>query len=136
MFLSYYSVGDTRQRSSAILAFKKQLEALGFHQDREELPDHLCVVLETAAKAELPEHQKTLTEILADHRDGLEVLRTALVQLQSPYAELIAAVCMALPDVDQDTVDSYIDLIRSGPPAELVGLGTPLPFSSAPAATT
>jgi len=48
MNLSYYSVGDTRQRGVALLAFKEQLAALGFEQEREELPDHLCVVLEAA----------------------------------------------------------------------------------------
>ena len=129
MFLSYYSVGDTRQRGTAILAFKHQLEALGLESAREELPDHLCVVLEAAAKADSSARHVTATEILAAHRDGLEVLRTALENLDSPYSHLISAVCMALPDVDQQTVDSYVNLIRSGPPAELVGLGTPLPFS-------
>lgn len=136
MFLSYYSVGDTRQRGTAILAFKHQLEALGLESAREELPDHLCVVLEAAAKADTTERHSTATEVLAAHRDGLEVLRTALENLDSPYAHLITAVCMALPDVDQETVDSYINLIRSGPPAELVGLGTPLPFSGTHAETS
>lgn len=128
MFLSYYSVGDTRQRGTAILAFKQQLDELGLELNREELPDHLCVVLEAAAKADGEEKHRIATEMLASHRDGLEVLRTALNNLDSPYAQLIEAVCMALPDVDQDTADSYLNLIRSGPPAELVGLGTPLPF--------
>ncbi|HIW95030.1 MAG TPA: nitrate reductase molybdenum cofactor assembly chaperone [Candidatus Corynebacterium gallistercoris] len=127
MYLSYYSVGDTRQRGTAILAFSQQLEALGFTVEREELPDHLCVVLEAAARAEGEEHEK-LTEILAAHRDGIEVLRKALEQFHPGYAHVVRAVCMALPAIDQETVDNYINLIRSGPPAELVGLGTPLPF--------
>lgn len=130
MYLSYYSVGDTRQRGTAILAFRQQLEALGFAMEREELPDHLCVVLEAGAQAEGEAHAK-VTEMLAAHRDGIEVLRSALENCSSPYSHVVTAVCMALPKIDQETIDSYINLIRSGPPAELVGLGTPLPFGGA-----
>ena len=35
---------------------------------------------------------------------------------------------MSLPPIDQETADRYLDLITSGPPTELVGLGSPLPF--------
>ena len=120
LFLSYYAVGDTRQRGAAIVAFRQQLEALGFEQVRDELPDHLCVVLEAAALSNGAAHV-TATEILSAHRDGLEVLH-------SPFAHLIRAVCMSLPPIDQETADRYLDLITSGPPTELVGLGSPLPF--------
>lgn len=126
MNLSYYSVGDTRQRGVAILAFKEQLAALGFKQEREELPDHLCVVLEAGALADDVGH-RIVTEMLASHRDGLEVLRSALSDISPMYAHVITALCMSLPEIDQETVDAYINLIRTGPPAELVGLGTPLP---------
>ena len=127
LFLSYYAVGDTRQRGAAIVAFRQQLEALGFEQVRDELPDHLCVVLEAAALSSGAAHV-TATEILSAHRDGLEVLRAALEGLHSPFAHLIRAVCMSLPPIDQETADRYLDLITSGPPTELVGLGSPLPF--------
>lgn len=127
LFLTYYAVGDTRQRGTAILAFRQTLRQLGFESDRDELPDHLCVVLEAAALA-VPERFADATEVLAAHRDGIEVLRSALDNLTSPYRYLIIALCQALPEIDQDTADSYMELIRSGPPAELVGIGTPLPF--------
>ncbi|MGK8360023.1 nitrate reductase molybdenum cofactor assembly chaperone [Corynebacterium amycolatum] len=126
MNLSYYSVGDTRQRGVALLAFKEQLAALGFEQEREELPDHLCVVLEAGALADDVGH-RIVTEMLASHRDGLEVLRTALNDISPMYAHVVTALCMSLPEIDQETIDAYINLIRTGPPAELVGLGTPLP---------
>ena len=127
LYLTYYAVGDTRQRGTAILAFRDTLRSLGFESMRDELPDHLCVVLEAAALAE-PARFEDATEILAAHRDGIEVLRSALDNLNSPYRYLVTALCQALPDIDQETADSYMELIRSGPPAELVGIGTPLPF--------
>lgn len=130
LFLSYYSVGDTRQRGTAILAFRQALAQLGFEERREELPDHLCVVLEAVALSEGNQHAQTV-ELLAAHRDGLEVLRAALSGIGSPFAHLVVAVAMALPEIDAETTHNYLDLIRSGPPAELVGIGTPLPFPTA-----
>ncbi len=124
LFLSYYAVGDTRERGTAILAFRRSLTDLGFEQVRDELPDHLCVLLEAAAQADVDGHA-TLTDILASHRDGLEVLRTALSQIHEQYADVVTAVCSALPAVDEAVAVNYRSLIRSGPPAELVGLGMP-----------
>lgn len=124
--LSYYAVGDTRQRGAAILAFSRHLDDLGFTLVREELPDHLCVLLESAAQS-TGDNWHRVTELLAAHRDGLEVLRIALSDLNSPYAELVTCVCSALPPVSEATAENYRSLVRSGPPSELVGLGTPLP---------
>ncbi|WJZ02351.1 nitrate reductase molybdenum cofactor assembly chaperone [Corynebacterium freiburgense] len=127
LYLSYFAVGDTRQRGAALVAFQDALRVLGFELARNELPDHLCVILEASALAESKAHA-TLVDMLSAHRDGLEVLRTALEQLGSPYVHVIQTVCMSLPQIDQETADHYYDLIRQGPPAELVGIGTPLPF--------
>lgn len=128
LHLSYYSVGDTRQRGAAILAFRQQLAALGVEETSEELPDHLCVVLEALALAD-PSVTDQALAMVASHRDGIEVLRSALGQLQSPYEHVIAALSAMLPEMDQETVDSYINLIRQGPPAEMVGIDTTqLPF--------
>lgn len=127
LYLSYYSVGDTRQRGAAILAFQDAIHDLGFELARKELPDHVCVVLEASALADAAAH-KVAVEMLAAHRDGLEVLRTALTGLESPYAHVITALCMSLPQIDAETIAYYHDLIHQGPPAELVGIGTPLPF--------
>lgn len=127
LYLSYYAVGDTRQRGTAILTFQQALRGLGYELRREELPDHLAVLLEAAAQASGPAHEQA-TELIAAHRDGVEVLRAALQQLDSPYMHLVRALCRALPAIDEDTVEAYLRLIRSGPPTELVGIGTPLPY--------
>lgn len=126
LFLSYYAVGDTRQRGMAILSFGEQLEALGFQLDSDELPDHLCVVLEALALSEGEAHGRAV-EMLASYRDGIEVLRAALDQLGSPYVNLVVAICRVLPKVDPETAQKYVDLIRTGPPAEMVGIAD-LPF--------
>ena len=66
-------------------------------------------------------------QLVASHREGIEVLRAALNQVNSPYVALIVALCKALPQVDAETAQKYVDLIRTGPPAEMVGIAD-LPF--------
>src|SRR5699024_12804667 len=63
----------------------------------------------------------------ASYRAGLEALRTALEQTGSPSVSLIPALCRSLPQVDAHTAQKYMDLIRTGPPAEVVGIAH-LPF--------
>ena len=129
LYLSYYAVGDTRQRGTAILAFGDALRSCGFNLARRELPDHLCVVLEAGATAADP---TLLIALLSAHRDGIEVLRTALESAGSPYYHLIRTIAMVLPHMDEETTDRYLALVRKGPPAELVGISdiaSPLPLS-------
>lgn len=129
LYLSYYSVGDTRQRGNAILAFRQQLAGLGIEEQTDELPDHLCVLLEALARVDDQRHDQAV-EMVASHREGIEVLRSALENLSSPYVHVVAAVAQVLPEVDSATADRYINLIKQGPPAELVGI-TQLPFPTA-----
>ena len=130
LFLSYYTAGDTRQRGTAILAFRQALEQMGFEETTDELPDHMTIILEAIARSDGRVHTETV-ELLAAHRDGIEVLRSALQGMGSPYAHVVVAVAMSMPKIDEATADSYIDLIRSGPPAEMVGINATLPFPSA-----
>lgn len=131
LHLSYYAVGDTRQRGAALLAFRQQLEALGVEEISDELPDHLCVVLEALALADESVTEQAVS-MVASHRDGIEVLREALSHVGSLYVHVISALCQVLPDMDQETINRYVNLIRQGPPAEMVGLDTTsLPFPTA-----
>ena len=66
-------------------------------------------------------HERAV-ELVASYREGIEVLRAALAHERSPYVSLIVALCKALPEVDSDTAQKYVDLIRTGPPAEMVGI--------------
>jgi nitrate reductase delta subunit len=124
LYLSYYAVGDTRQRGVAILGFKAVVRALGFELKRDELADYLPLVLELSGRT----GDRVVLELLASHRDGIEVMRSALRGYRSPYAHLLDALCRTLPPIDEQTSERYQRLVTQGPPAEMVGVGTSLPF--------
>jgi nitrate reductase delta subunit len=124
LYLSYYDAGDTRKRGAAILAFRDALAATGWELTRKELPDFLPVVLELSARSE----EDLAGELLASHRDGLEVVRTALGRIGSPYESVLEALCLTLPEIDDETRERYVSLVTQGPPAEMVGIAHTLPF--------
>ena len=125
LYLSYYAVGDTRQRGVAILGFKAVVRALGYELERDELADYLPLVLELSART----GDRVALELLASHRDGIEVMRSALRGCRSPYAHLLDALCRTLPPVDERTSERYQRLVTQGPPAEMVGVdAAALPF--------
>jgi nitrate reductase molybdenum cofactor assembly chaperone NarJ/NarW len=129
LFLTYFAHGDTRKRGLALLRFKQTYLRSGFALDAqpdsgEELPDHLCVVLEYAATVD----QALGWGLLLDHRAGLELLRLALREQVSPWAGAIEAVSATFPPLRGDERDAVRALAAKGPPAEEVGLtpyGTP-----------
>ncbi len=133
-YLSYYATGDTRNRGMALVRFVEAYRAAGWEPDREELPDYLPMVLEFSALSDSP----IAGELLAAHRDGIEVLRTALESFSSSYAHVVTAVCRSLPEIDDETRERYRSLVNEGPPTELVGLtfvGNLAPFSPSGAAS-
>jgi nitrate reductase delta subunit len=117
-YLTYYAYGDTRKRGMALLRFKETYRAAGLQLTDCELPDHLAVVLEFGATANLTEGRRLLLE----HRAGLELLRLALTDAASPYAGVVAAVCHTLPPLRGEDRDAVARLAAEGPPAEEVGL--------------
>ncbi|MFF2389659.1 nitrate reductase molybdenum cofactor assembly chaperone [Agromyces sp. NPDC058104] len=118
MYLSYYAAGDTRRRGTALVTFVQAYRAAGWEFDADELPDYLPAVLEFSARSDSP----VASELLAAHRDGLEVLREALEKQRSPWAGLVRAVCRSLPELDEATRERYLELVSQGPHAETVGL--------------
>ena len=128
LYLTYYAVGDTRHRGAAILAFKQALAGAGYEMTCGELPDYLPVVLELSARSD----DEIARVLLASHREGIEVLRSALVDVGSPYARLVEAVSMTLPRIDAATADRVRALVAAGPPTETVGVTEVLPFPSTP----
>ncbi len=146
LFLTYFAHGDTRKRGMALLRFKQAYLAAGFEVTDEELPDHLCVVLEFAATGD----QSTGRQLMLDHRAGLELLRMSLRDLRSPWAGVVESVTATLPPLRGDEVEAVRRLAAEGPPEEEVGLTpyatpgfdpgpalpdgpTPLPMPSFPA---
>jgi nitrate reductase molybdenum cofactor assembly chaperone NarJ/NarW len=123
LFLTYFLHGDTRNRGMALLRFKQTYLRSGFVLDAQpdsgaELPDHLCVVLEYAATVD----QALGWALLLDHRAGLELLRLALREQESPWAGAVEAVSATFPPLRGDERDAVRALAAEGPPAEEVGL--------------
>jgi nitrate reductase delta subunit len=121
MYLSYYAAGDTRRRGAALVRFVEAYRAAGFETTGDELPDYLPTVLELSARGG-PDGARIAGALLSAHRDGIEVLRSALAAQRSPWTPAVEAVCLTLPPVDAATAERVADLVAAGPPAELVGL--------------
>lgn len=116
-YLTYYAHGDTRKRGMALLRFTHAYRNAGLDLTGGELADHLAVVCEAAARA--PEAGLRL---LHEHRAGVELLRISLADAGSPYVEVLDLVRSVLPEAAPADLDRALDLARSGPPAEEVGL--------------
>ncbi len=118
LYLTYFANGDTRKRGVALLAFKQAYQRAGLVLTDSELPDHLSVVLEFGATAD----HATAWNLLLDHRAGLELLRMALRDAGSPWADVAEAVTATLPPLRGAERDAVARLIAEGPPDETVGL--------------
>lgn len=118
LYLTFYGEGDKRERGSALLRLKQLYRSAGLPLEGTELPDYLPVMLEFAAAA--PEGRGEI--VLRENRAGLELVRLSLTERKSPYADVVAAVCLTLgelPTIDRARVGK---LAAEGPPQELVGL--------------
>jgi nitrate reductase delta subunit len=60
--------------------------------------------------------------ILNELRAPLELVRSRLHEVESPYAELLDAIVDDLPKPTKAQVDAALRLADEGPPTELVGL--------------
>ena len=119
-YLTYYSTGDTRRRGMALVGFIEAYRAAGWEVEKGELPDYLPMVLEFSARSDSP----IAGQLLASYREGIEVLRTALENFNSPYSHVVAAVCRSFPEIDAETRERYLRLVSEGPPTEMVGVTT------------
>jgi nitrate reductase delta subunit len=118
LHLTYYAYGDTRKRGMALLRFKHAYRQAGMSIDDGELPDYLPLVLEFAATID-PRQGKRL---LAEHVPVLELLRLSLLDSESAYANVLAAVLATLPPISTADRRRIAELAAQGPPDEEVGL--------------
>jgi nitrate reductase delta subunit len=118
LYLTFYSLGDRRDRGLALLRLKKLYRAAGLPQEGSELPDYLPVMLEFASAAP-PGHGEL---VLREHRAALELVRLSLREVESPYAHVLDAVCEHVGGLAAGERLSLDRLIAQGPPQELVGL--------------
>ncbi|MDT0482840.1 nitrate reductase molybdenum cofactor assembly chaperone [Streptomyces doebereineriae] len=89
LYLSSWQDGDTR-RGMSPARFQNVYRAAGLEFTGEELPDFLPSVLEFAART-------GDIDLLTEHRDALEQLRSRLTGFGTPYATVLDAVCATLP---------------------------------------
>ncbi len=117
LYLTYYTHGDTRKRGMALLEFTHAYRTAGLTLAGGELPDHLGLVCEVAARA-----PDTGLALLRVNRAGIELLRTALSEANSSYVAVLDTIRAVLPDPAPQDLQRALDLARAGPPAEEVGL--------------
>jgi nitrate reductase molybdenum cofactor assembly chaperone NarJ/NarW len=124
LYLSYWTDGDTRRRGETLASFKQHYRdsAHGIGHlvvdTRGELPDFLPMVLEYAALADPVRG----AELLQEYRPSLELIRLALLERRSPYADVLVAVCGTLPGESPQDRAAVMRMAQAGPPAEAVGL--------------
>ena len=118
LFLTYFSNGETRKRGLALLRIKQVYTRAGLVLAEDQLPDHLCVVLEFAATTD----QRAGLKMLLDNRAGLELLRLHLTEIDSPWGGALEAVCATLPPLKGKDHEAVQRLVAEGPVEEQVGL--------------
>jgi nitrate reductase delta subunit len=116
LYLTYYRYGDTRKRGLAMVAFKTAYRDAGFVPSEAELPDYLPMVLEFAALSDRGRR------LLRSRRGDVELLRRALARAESPYEDVVAAVCAQLPRLTRGELRQVLAAWETGPPREEVGL--------------
>jgi nitrate reductase delta subunit len=116
LYLTYYRYGDTRKRGLAMVAFKTAYRDAGFVPSEAELPDYLPMVLEFAALSDRG------GRLLRCRRGDVELLRRALARAESPYEDVVAAVCAQLPRLTRGELRQVLAAWETGPPREEVGL--------------
>jgi nitrate reductase delta subunit len=127
LYLTWWTHGDTRERGKALVGFKEIYRAAGLTPPADELPDHLCVVLEFAAIGD----ERAGGTLLAQHRAALELVHDSLRKRQSPYAAAVEALLATLPPAGADVRETVRRIARTGPPREQVGL-EPYPAGGKP----
>lgn len=119
LYLSYWTDGDTRRRGEVLGTFKQRYRDSGFLvQTGGELPDFLPMVLEYAALVD-PDGGY---DLLQAYRPSLELLRIALEEERTPYADVLIAVCATLPGASPADRSAVMRMAGAGPPTESVGL--------------
>ncbi|MFC0313964.1 nitrate reductase molybdenum cofactor assembly chaperone [Gordonia phosphorivorans] len=119
LYLTYWSDGDTRRRGTSLGGFKQRYRDSGFLVDTHgELPDYLPMVLEFAARVD----PATGHTMLVENRPALELIRMALDERHSPYADVLTAICATLPGASPADKATALSLATAGPATESVGL--------------
>lgn len=119
LHLSYWTDGDTRRRGEVLAEFKQVYRQYDVLVDTHgELPDYLPMVLEFAATVNLEAGR----ELLLKFRPSVELLRLALADAKLPHTGVVEAICNTLPGPSPTDRSAVMEMARTGPPEESVGL--------------
>ncbi|MQA73736.1 MAG: nitrate reductase molybdenum cofactor assembly chaperone [Solirubrobacterales bacterium] len=118
LYLTFYGLGDRRERGQALLRLRRLYRAAGLPQEGSELPDYLPLMLEFCAHA--PDRRGE--QLLREQRPALELLRAALHEEGTPYAHPVEAVAQLLGAPASVDRARAARLAAQGPPGEMVGL--------------
>jgi nitrate reductase delta subunit len=116
LHLTFHTDGDAPHRVAALSALGSRLRAEGWRAPDGELPDHLPLLLEFAARRPGPG-----TALLLEYRAAVEAVRHALASYLSPYADVLRAVCDSLPGTGPADHEEALRLVRQGPLAGRAG---------------
>ncbi|HET7415874.1 MAG TPA: nitrate reductase molybdenum cofactor assembly chaperone [Arthrobacter sp.] len=119
LHLSYWTDGDTRNRGEVLAEFKQVYRQYDVLVDTHgELPDYLPMVLEFAATVNLEAGR----ELLLKFRPSVELLRLALADAKLSHTGVVQAICNTLPGPSPTDRNAVMEMARTGPPVESVGL--------------
>ncbi len=113
LYVTFYTLGDRRERGLALLRLKKLYRAAGFELEGPELPDYLPLMLEFASAAALAQGELVLRE----HRPALELIRISLAEQHSPYVHVFEAIGALAGGLSVSERLSLERLVAQGPPA-------------------
>ncbi|WP_017614030.1 nitrate reductase molybdenum cofactor assembly chaperone [Nocardiopsis salina] len=111
--MTYYTDGDTR-RGRALAEVERVYHEAGWEVSTRELPDHLAVILEFAARGDNEAGQ----DLLLRFRPGLELLAEALREHGTPYTRVVDAVAQTLPVQNTADREAVQRSAVQGPPEE------------------
>lgn len=101
--------GDSRERGPAMIDLMQTYEKAGLYMAHDELPDHLCVVLQFAST----QPPQLAVDFLGEMAHILTAVFSALLKRGSPYAAPVAAVLelcgqrvQAVPIVTDEAMDN------------------------------
>jgi nitrate reductase delta subunit len=87
LYLTYYLYGDTRERGSALVELQARYRHCGLQLAKGELPDYLPAILQFTSS-----HPLVGSEILHQYHASIDLIGSALKEMNSPYYHVVMAV--------------------------------------------
>ena len=93
LYLTYSKLKDEKARGEILVKLKRIYEDEGLIMETDELPDFLPLFLEFLAMAKIETTKQLFTQL----REPLENIRNGLIEMNSPYSELMG-ICLMIEE--------------------------------------